>query len=363
VATPQRCRLVFLVGFLALSALLVVVGVVAGSRLRSPEELAALAEPPPPSPVLVAVEERTLVDSAVLRASVVEVEAEGIDLPLGGGSVVTSIALDPGAMVRAGDLLLSVEGRPRIAVIGDFPFYRDLARRDEGPDVAQLEANLVALGVLDEADDRFDRATQRGLAALYEAIGYEPPGGAWWRATADMDELVVFPDLPVRVQSVSFEVGDDLTQAVSPHLVISPQELVLEAIVDEADVIEALTPGRRLTAVDDVQGGHFDVEVVSATPGVDGTRVTFAILDGGVDPNLERSLRIDVPIADTGGPVLVVPVTALFTGPDGSTFVSTPEGEVEVGIGLVVEGWAEVEAVDGILEPGDLVSVTENDGP
>ncbi len=357
VETLLRRRLIIIVAFLLGSFLLVGVGVLVGSRLKSPEDLAALAEPPPPSPVLVEVEQRILVDSAVIRAAVSEVQAEGIDLPTGGGTIVTSVDLDPGSRVMPGDLIVSVEGRPRIALTGGFPFYRDLARRDEGPDVAQLERNLVTLGLLHEADDHFDRATQRAVAALYESIGYDPPGGVWWRTTVDMDELVVFPDLPLRIQSVSFTVGDDLAQAPSPHLVIAPEELVLVATVDDPSILAALTPGRRLTAIDDVQGRRFEVQVAAVAPDGASSTVTFAILGESPDPSFERSLRIDVPITDSGGPVLAVPVTALFTAPDGSTLVSTPRGDVRVKVGLIVDGWAEVEAVDGDLSPGDLVSV------
>ncbi len=361
-SVTRRSRLVLLLGLLVLSALLIGVGVLVGAGLRSPEELAALATPPPPSPVFVEVEEQTLVDTAVLRASVAEVEAEGIDLPLGGGTIVTSIDLDVGQLIQPGELLVTVEGRPRIALEGEFPFYRDLARRDEGPDVAQLEANLVALGLLDEADDAFGRDTQRALAGLYDAVGYEPPGGTWWRAGVDMNELVVFPDLPVRVSSLTFGVGDDLARAPSPHLTTSPRELVLVSDVDDPKTVGALAPGTRLTAIDDVRGARFDVEVVRASPGSNGTRVVFAIEGEMADLDPERSVRIDVPIATTAGPVTVVPVTALFTRPDGSVAVSTPAGDVEVRVGLIVDGWAEVEGVDRALHPGDLVTVSENHG-
>ncbi len=138
-ASRQRRRLLVFMLFLVVSALLVGLGVVVGSRLQSPEQLAALAEPPPPSPVQVEVEERVLESVVVLRASLAEVEPEGVSLPLEGGSVVTSVAKSGGETVSLGDLLLTVEGRPRIALEGDFPFYRDLAPGDEGPDVLQLE--------------------------------------------------------------------------------------------------------------------------------------------------------------------------------------------------------------------------------
>ncbi len=356
----RRYRLAVFGGFFVFAGILVGIGALLGASLRSPEELAALAEPPPPTPVFAEAERRSLVASAVLRATAAEVEPEGLDFPLGGGSVVTSIASQPGTVIGLGELLVTIEGRPRIALEGEFPFYRSLAPGDRGPDVAQLEANLVSLGFLDEADDLFDRATQRGLHSLYRSTGFEPPGEKWWRATADENELVVFDELPLELGDLNFDVGDDLADIPSPHLLISPRELVLVADVDDPAVIAALKPGVRLSARDEVRGRDLEVRVVEVSPVTDGTRVVFAFVGDTPDANFERSLRIDVPVADTGKPVTAVPVTALFTGPDGSAYVVTPDGDVQVRVGLVVDGWAEVEPVAGRLEPGDRVMVSED---
>lgn len=357
-ASRQRRRFLAVVLFLVISALLVGLGVVVGSRLQSPEQLAALAEPPPPSPVQVEVEERLLESVVVLRASLTEVEAEGVSLPMGGGAVVTSVAKRGGETVRPGDLLLTVEGRPRIALQGDFPFYRDLVSGDEGPDVLQLEEALVELGYLEAADGEFDHGTQHALSALYDSVGFKPPGETVRQVSASKDELVVFPVLPVELTEVALEVGDDLTAVPGPHLITSSDVTLLEAETADTQVVGVLDQGMRLVAVDDLRGVDFEVEVASVETASESFRITFLVVGEAPDLAVGRSFRVEVPVATTGGPVTAVPVIALFTGPDGSTFVSTPRGDVEVRVGLVVDGWAEVEAVDGSLKPGDLVTVS-----
>ena len=61
----------------------------------------------------------------------------------------------PGQVVRRGQRLYEVDGHPVILFYGARPAWRDLSSGVAGgPDVAQLDANLIALGYASAAPDR-----------------------------------------------------------------------------------------------------------------------------------------------------------------------------------------------------------------
>jgi hypothetical protein len=98
------------------------------------------------------------------------------------------------------------------------------------------------------------------------------------------------------------------------------------------------------------------------TDGVDGFHVYFEIVVDGAPPGMVgASVRLTLPVETTSGPVLAVPVSALSLGADGSTRVQKVVGEnvvvVLVDPGLSAAGFVEVTAVDGTLEPGDMVVI------
>jgi hypothetical protein len=79
------------------------------------------------------------------------------------------------------------------------------------------------------------------------------------------------------------------------------------------------------------------------------------------------NVRVTIPVANTGGEVLSVPLAALTAGPSGEARVEVMRGDdddgrpvtelVIVKVGLTADGYAEVTPVDGELAEGDLVVV------
>ncbi len=66
--------------------------------------------------------------------------------PLRGAAAGMVTAAPPvGTVLGRGDVAYAIDGRPVYVLTGSVPFWRDLAPGAEGDDVAQLEANLVAL--------------------------------------------------------------------------------------------------------------------------------------------------------------------------------------------------------------------------
>ena len=113
-----------------------------------------------------------------------------------------------GAVVTRGRALYRVDGKPVPLLYGRLPAWRALsAGVDDGPDVRQLEQNLVALGYDPDravtVDDHFTWATRAAVRRWQEALGLEEtgtvrPGDAVWQPG------------PVRVASRKAAVGDSV---------------------------------------------------------------------------------------------------------------------------------------------------------
>ncbi|MBX9244003.1 hypothetical protein ICW40_04170 [Actinotalea ferrariae] len=175
-------------------ALTAVISLAAGlglSRLIvSPADAAANAAPPAAGPITVPVETKALANDVVLRGDAVyedpaDVVVETADI--GGPAVVTGHVPEVGATLEAGAVALEVAGRPVIVLPGELPVYRTLRVGVSGPDVLQLKAALVALGLNpgDAASSSYDAATAAAVEALYSRVGYEAP-----TAGEDADEMV-----------------------------------------------------------------------------------------------------------------------------------------------------------------------------
>lgn len=155
-------------------------GVAAAGRVVSPREAAARREPPEPGVITAPVEMRIVRNVVVTRGEVVYEGAADIALSTAGlesNPVVTGQVPRVGDTVEAGQVILQVVGRPVVALPGSVPTYRTLSPGSAGPDVLQLKAALVGLGLDpgNTASDLYDQQTAAAVAALYTRIGYTPP--------------------------------------------------------------------------------------------------------------------------------------------------------------------------------------------
>lgn len=118
--------------------------------------------------------------------------------------IVTAIFVDKGDEISNGDVLLEVSTRPMFVFEGDLPAVRTLAMGVEGPDVAQLESALAALGFHPgTVDELFDAQTAAAVAAFYADRGYEPP---------DADEGDVEDLLKAELDVTELEVKREILQ-------------------------------------------------------------------------------------------------------------------------------------------------------
>ncbi|HJW62151.1 MAG TPA: peptidoglycan-binding protein, partial [Actinomycetes bacterium] len=270
-----------------------------------------------------------------------------------------------GATVTRGRALYRVDGKPVPLFYGRLPAWRSLSVGvDDGPDVRQLEQNLVALGYDPDraitVDNHFSWATRAAVRRWQEAAGLAEtgsfePGDAIWQPG------------PVRVGTLKAAVGDDARPG-APLLEVTDTgrqvtidlDASRQPYVQAGDRVDLELPGGRTTT-----GKVVSVGKVATTP-------TGA--EGDSDPTVELVVSLDRPKA-TGSldqapvaasittevrkGVLAVPVNALLALAEGGYAVEVErQGRRElVGVktGLFADGQVEVSG-EG-LAAGDRVVV------
>ena len=276
---------------------------------------------------------------------------------------VTSIDVETasGATVSSGTVLYSVDLRPVVIAEGAVPSFRDLSYRVEGPDVAQLQGLLASEGLFEgEVDGVFGRSTRSAVKEWQESMGVKDDG------VVRRGDVMFVAGLPTRVVvDAVVEVGAELSGSeVTVRRVTGYPQFTIPLALEQRDLV----PLSADVEVTHQSGTWHGVISGAAENRSRGELVLFLTADdGGSLCGLECSQMVpldcvcDFPakivvIPETSGPT--VPVAAIETSPDGSTYVKTPGGgEVPVVIVAASNGLA---VVDGI-NPGDviLLPVTE----
>ena len=110
-----------------------------------------------------------------------------------------------GRVIRQGHVLYRVDDRPVVLLYGPTPAYRTLSAGTSGPDVVELNADLVALGYATRAQlspksASFGPATTAGVIKLQAALGVTQDGALTLGQA-------VFEPSAVQVTSVSAQLG------------------------------------------------------------------------------------------------------------------------------------------------------------
>lgn len=127
-----------------------------------------------PTYVVAPVERRTLTDEITVRGEIRRDQLQRITANVDGQ--VSSVLVDDGDTINAGDVLYAIDGRAAVAVDGEFSFFRRLDVGSDGPDVLQLETILSANGYdVGTVDQLFTEETRSGLRDWQITRGY---GGA-----------------------------------------------------------------------------------------------------------------------------------------------------------------------------------------
>jgi len=180
----------------------------AGSRTRSPGEIAARTAAPQPSPILVAAEERVLSADVVTRGtgrfgSPRQLTTARSALKPDAG-IVTSIPV-VGAELAEGSVVANASGRPVLLVQGDRVGTRDLGPGLQGEDVRELEGALARLGKNPgPVDGVYDSGTEAAVTRWYESVGFAP-----FRATEDQLASIRTREAELAKARVEFYAADD----------------------------------------------------------------------------------------------------------------------------------------------------------
>jgi peptidoglycan hydrolase-like protein with peptidoglycan-binding domain len=273
---------------------------------------------------------------------------------------------DEGAVVTRGEALYRVDGRPVPLLYGRLPAWRPLETGvDDGPDVRQLEQNLVALGYDPDraitVDNHFTWATRAAVRRFQEAAGLEEtgtfqPGDAVWQPG------------PVRVGQLKAAVGDSARPGSALLEVTDTERQVLidldasrQPYVRAGDRVDLELPGGRTTTGRVASVGK--VAAVGSGGAAEDTTPTVELVVALDDPKATGSLDqapVDASITtEVREGVLAVPVNALLALAEGGYAVEVErQGRRElVGVetGLFADGQVEVESAG--LKAGDRVVV------
>ena len=279
-----------------------------------------------------------------------------------GPGTVTAVP-SPGMVVERGQSLYSVDNRPVSLLYGDLPAWRRLAAgMTDGPDVQQLEANLVALGHATEADlavdERFTAATTAAVKRWQKSLGLDETGAV---------ELgqAVFLSGAFRVAKVDVEKGSSappgapvLSGTSTSRLVKVDLDATKQSLVKAGDKVDVKLPDGKVTP-----GTIASVGTVAQTKGQDQSKrvveVTVTLDDPPASGSVDQApVKVGITSATRKG-VLAVPVSALLALAEGGYGVrvidGTPTGRiVAVSTGLFARGMVEVS---GDLSEGDRVEV------
>jgi hypothetical protein len=273
-----------------------------------------------------------------------------------------------GDQVDCGGVLYRVNNQPVVLLCGPTPAYRSLSEGASGPDVAELNANLVDLGYatraqLNQSSDTFSAATAGALEKLQEKLGEEQTG------SLALGRMVFLPE-SLRIATVSGELGASA----------QPGAQVLAATSDTLEVQLALDPSQQgaVKKGDRVQitlpsntsvTGSLDrlgrVAQVAAGQNAGAGAATIPVYIGLDHPEQARGLDqapVQVNITTRGvNDALNVPVTAIV-GRSGGGFaveVVRADGQrelVPVRLGLFDTAGGRVQ-VEGDLHVGERVVV------
>ena len=419
------------------AALLAIGGLIGSSFVKSPQQIAADTAAPPPTVTTAKVVSQVLTSSVQMRGVVYpatqydvypsapesDAAATGTGSAAGGSATgggssgavyISTLDVAAGQTISNGEQLAEIDGEPLFALAGRVPAWRDITPGESGPDVAELQKALAALGYYQGGDTPgfFGAATQDAVSVYYEHLGYTPPvtGGV------PMTDVIFMPSLPAKVIAVNGARGQQpgqpflelaargslaLTGELPPAYAGQVKSGLRAKIFDEVTGIHAagtiadvgtattITP---IGATVNVGGGSAAASAAeSAGSGSAGSGSAGSASSSGsssssgsaanpggtpfiplaVAPSKPlpaalngENVLVTVETGRTEGPVLTVPVAAIVTTGSGTSFVTVTGGhgkqtQVAVTPGISENGYVQVTAVTaGKLVAGDIVVVS-----
>ncbi|MET8911840.1 efflux RND transporter periplasmic adaptor subunit [Micromonospora sp. NPDC004551] len=290
-----------------------------------------------------------------------------------GAPGVLTAAPDPGDTIGRGGILYRVADTPVRLLLGRVPAYRDFRYgMSDGPDVRQLETNLVAMGFDPyhriTVDRHFSAATATAIRR-WEASWGRPS----YRRTGRLTQgEVVFLPAPLRVTQPEVRVGGTvgpgttvLTGTSTSRAVTAQLDTAQRSTVHVGDQVEVSLPDAdpirgRVTAVGGVatapSGDQGNGPQQPENPDQATVPLTIAVRVPGGSGLDQAPVSVTV-TTGTRRDVLLVPIAALLARPGGGYQVRLAGGGVvQVEPGSFDESTGQVEIVHGLAD-GQTVEV------
>ncbi|HXC85962.1 MAG TPA: peptidoglycan-binding protein [Trebonia sp.] len=405
------------------AGLLAVGGLIGASFVKSPAQLAADTAPPAPTVTTAQVVSQILTSSVQMRGVIYPATEYDVypSAPSSGGTgadssgsgsssspvYISKLDVAAGNTIKNGEQLAEIDGQPLFTLTGPVPAWRDLTPGESGPDVAELQKALAALGYYDGYDTPgyFGSATEYAVYLYYEHLGYTPPSSGGVPAS----DVVFVPSLPATVIAVNGATGEQpgqpflelaargslaLTGELPPAYAAQVKAGLKVQIFDEVTGIHATGTVANLgTATTTVPTGTIvDIGSSSSSSSSSSSDSSSSSSDSsnssssssssnssGQTPFVPLTVRPTTALAaalngenvlvtvDTGqteGPVLTVPVAAIVATASGTSFVTVvgahgKQTQVPVTPGISENGYAQVTPVTpGALKAGQNVVVS-----
>jgi peptidoglycan hydrolase-like protein with peptidoglycan-binding domain len=282
-----------------------------------------------------------------------------------------------GQVIHRGQVLYRVENAPVVLLYGSTPAYRNLSEGMSGPDVRQLNTNLVALGYATKAEldpdwDYFGVETGYALELYQSYLGVTETG------TLALGQAVFLPTA-ARVTTVSAGLGAQagpgmpVLQATSTVRQVSiALDASEQSYVQRGDKVTVTLPNNQETPGTVTSVGTVATTPPSSTPSTTlapTITVDVALSDPAAAGSLDQApVQVSITTATASG-VLIVPVDALVTlavkgdGEAGGRYaveVVGPSGAhepVPVTLGLFDDAAGTVQASGTGLQAGQRVVV------
>jgi hypothetical protein len=250
-----------------------------------------------------------------------------------------------------------------VLLYGAVPAWRMLDEGLTGPDVTQLNHDLVALGYADSSDisalgwDYFSWETANGVQQLESALGVSSPPGSLPLGS------VVFEPEAIRITNVLGSlggpgVGPVLAATSDRHVVTIPLSTAQETGVAVGNAVTVTLPDGTSTP-----GTVSSVGTVATGPASNATiQVTVKLTHTSAAGTLDQApVTVYITTASSPGPVLAVPVGALLAQSSDRYSVEVAGAGntrrlVPVTVGIFDDNSGVVQ-VTGALTPGERVVV------
>lgn len=305
---------------------------------------------------------------------------ESRQLAFGGQGTITALAPE-GAVVEQGGTLGEVDGAPVPLLYGDRPMWRALGQPDapepssdpmapppadpepisDGPDIQQLEANLIAMGYATEdsldADGHWTSATTNAVKRWQEDLGVPKTG------RFELGQLVFAPG-PLRIGSHAAEPG---SPAGGPALTVTGTERLVDldlsanrqGLLTNGQAVDVELPDGSVVPAT-VRSVSTVVETPDPMSGGSPTVAVVVVLDDPASSGALDQAPVDVQIVSVqASDALAIPVDALLALAEGGYALEQTDGSlVGVETGAFADGYVEVVPVaGGELAEGDEVVV------